>query len=282
MNIAFFGTPQEVTPVLDALVNHFTVSLVITTPDKPTGRKQLITPPPVKITAQKYNISVLQPEKLDDTVAREINKVGIDLFVVASYGKIIPEHILTLPKHGAINIHPSLLPKFRGPTPIQTTLLSREKETGITYLLMDAQVDHGPILKQIPYPIKKGDTFNSLMRGMFAKAAEELPEVITEYLEGKSIPTPQDDTAATFTKTITKRDGYLDMQHLPEKQQIAAMIHAYYPWPGVWTSTKVQNKEVRIKLLPDDKLQMEGKSPVDKKDFINGYPELKEFVEKIY
>lgn len=282
MNIAFFGTPEEVTPIIDVLVKRFTITFVITTPDKPTGRKQLRTPPPVKTTAQKYNIPVLQPEKLDDTFKTQLSKADIDLFVVASYGKIIPKHILTIPKQGAINIHPSLLPKFRGPTPIQTTLLQQEKETGITFILMDEEVDHGPMLKQIPFPLKEDNTFASLMQDMFAKAAEELPDVITDYSNGRIIPVPQNEAKATFTKTITKQDGYLDIHTLPDKQQIRAMIHAYYPWPGVWTSTELKGKEVRIKLLPDKKLQMEGKSPVSMKDFINGYPELKDFVETIY
>lgn len=282
MKIAFFGTPQEVTPVLDTLVQQFDVALVITTPDQPVGRKRTLTPPPVKITAQKHTIPVIQPKKLDETANQQIRDANIELFITASYGKIIPQHILSLPKYGAINVHPSLLPKYRGPTPIQTALLKQEKKSGITFLLMDQQIDHGPILLQIPYAIHDSDTFASLMNDMFLKSASILPDVIIKFINGDITPVKQNESSATFTQSISKNDGYLEMQKLPDKTQINAMIHAYYPWPGVWTKVTINDKELRIKLLPQKRLQIEGKSPVSIKDFVNGYPALKEFVEKVY
>ncbi|HWY78962.1 MAG TPA: methionyl-tRNA formyltransferase [Candidatus Sulfotelmatobacter sp.] len=274
MRIVFFGTPKEVIPVLKNLIKHFEVVAVITAPDQKSGRKQFITPPAIKIVAQQLTIPVLQPKQLSESV-KNITKLKADLFVVAAYGKIIPEAILKLPKLGAINIHPSLLPKYRGPTPIQTILLKGDQVSGVTFIQMDKQLDHGPILHQILFTLEKTDTFEWLMQSKFAQAAVILPQVIIDYASKKLKPLPQDDSQATFTKMIKKEDGYVDLDNLPDPKQLDRMIRAYYPWPTVWTKALVHNREVRIKFLPEKKLQVEGKNPVNIKNFINGYPELK-------
>jgi len=281
MKVIFFGTPKEVIPVLENLTEQFDVVAVVTAPDQKKGRKQLITPSPVKVFAQEHSIQVFQPKKLEE-INSQLSILNSELFVVAAYGKIIPKEILEIPSKSAINIHPSLLPKYRGPTPIQTTLLHGDQTSGITFIEMDEQMDHGPILHQIPFTLEKTDTFDWLMQSKFAQAAVILPQVITDYLSGKLIPQPQDEQKATYTKMITKEDGYIDLINPPESEKLDRMIRAYYPWPTVWTKTKLNGREVRIKFLPKKQLQVEGKNPMNIKDFLNGYPEMKNYMGKLY
>jgi methionyl-tRNA formyltransferase len=281
MKIIFFGTPKEVVPVLENLTKHYEVIAVVTTPDQKSGRKQLLTPSPVKVFAQEHKISVLQPNKLSESVA-ELKELNADLFIVAAYGKIIPNHILELPKFGALNIHPSMLPKYRGSTPIQSTLLNGDETSGITFMKMDAKMDHGPILHQIPFTLEKTDTFEWLMQTKFAQAANVLPHVIDEYVAEKLKSQPQDETQATYTKMVTKEDGFIDLDNPPEPEKLDRMIRAYYPWPTVWTKVQLQNDQTKIlKFLPKDMFQLEGKNPVSRKDLFNGYPEIQEKLEKV-
>src|SRR5579862_4960577 len=186
MKIVFFGTPQEVVPVLKNLTENFEVSAVVTAPDQKSGRKQLLTPSPIKEFAQKHKLHVLTIQQWNNEAMKQLESFKPDLFVVAAYGKIVPNNILKLPKYSAINIHPSLLPKYRGPTPIQTTLLNGDKQSGITFIKMDEQMDHGPILHQIPFTLEETDTFGWLMKNTFAQAAQILPYVIEEYIAGKT------------------------------------------------------------------------------------------------
>lgn len=282
MKVVFFGTPKEVVPVLEILHKAYDVVAVITAPDRNSGRKQQLNPSPIKINAQKHKIPVLTIRQWNNETMKQLHSFKPDLFIVAAYGKLIPNDILNIPKFGVINIHPSLLPEYRGPTPIQTTLLNGDESTGISFIKMDEQMDHGPILHQIPFPLEKTDTFGSLMQSMFAQAAVNLPHVIKEYIAGKTKLQPQDDSQATYTKMITKEDGYIDLQNPPEKSKFDRMIRAYYPWPTVWAKTKIKNKEIRIKFLPENMLQVEGKNPVKLNDFLNGYPEMKKEIEKLY
>ncbi len=282
MKIIFFGTPTQVIPVLDELTKHHEVVAVVTAPDQKVGRKQLLTPPPVKVFAQEHGIPVLQPEKLSALPLSELEGLNAELFIVAAYGKIIPKKILSIPHHGAINIHPSLLPKYRGPTPIQSTILDGVKKSGISFILMDEQMDHGPLLHQIPFVISPTDTFDWLMHSMFSQAGIILPSVIQNYTDGKTTPQTQDESQATYTKIITRQDGYIDINSPLKPEHIERMTRAYYPWPNAWTIITVKEKEVRIKLLPQNKIQMEGKQPVPLKDFLNGYPDLKEQIMQLY
>ena len=296
MNIIFFGTPKETIPVLESLIKNFDVVTVITAPDQKSGRKQLLTPTPVKTAAQKLNIPVITPQQLNNEAIEQLRSFKPDLFVVAAYGKLIPNDILELPKYGAINIHPSLLPKYRGPTPLQTALLNGEETSGVTFIKMDEQLDHGPILQQIPFTFEQTDTFDRLMQSIFAQAAHLLPQVIDEYISGKRKPKPQDDNKATYTKRITKQDGYIDLSVLEKlkpleiekwKLKIARKIRAYYPWPTVWTLLRLSASEGQakgkiVKFLPNNQIQVEGKNPVSLKDFLNGYPEMKEKIEKLF
>src|SRR5579864_8312029 len=144
MKVVFFGTPIFVVPILKELAEYFEVVTVVTTPDQKLGRKQLLTPSPVKIYAQKHNIPIITPQQFNNETIEQLRNFKPDLFVVAAYGKLIPNDLLELPTYGAINIHPSLLPKYRGPTPIQTALLNGETTTGISFIKMDEEMDHGP------------------------------------------------------------------------------------------------------------------------------------------
>src|SRR5258708_10506647 len=281
MKIIFFGTPQEVVPVLENLVTHFDVIAVVTASDKKAGRKQLITPSPVKVISQKNRLPVITPQQFNNEIIEQLQDLNPDLLVVAAYGRIIPNAILKLPKYGAINIHPSLLPKYRGPTPIQTALLNGDTSSGITFIKMDEQMDHGPILQQIPFMLKKTDTFAWLMQSTFAQAAQILTHVITEYVSGRIKPQPQDDSQAIPTKMITKEDGSIDLENPPEKTKLDRMIRAYYPWPTVWTKITINGRETNIKFIPEQRLQVEGKNPINIKDFLNGYPQMNERLSKI-
>lgn len=281
MRIIFFGTPNEVVPVLENLHKHFEVVAVVTAPDRKAGRKQLLTPPPVKIAANKHGIPVLQPTNFS-LLTSHLSLLTADLYIVAAYGKIIPQAVLDLPKYGAINIHPSLLPKYRGPTPIQSALLNGDETSGISIMKMDAQMDHGPILQQILFKLESTDTFGWLMQSKFAQAAQVLPHIIEEYVSGRLEPKPQNDDEATYTKMITKDDGYIDLANPPTPEQLDRMIRAYYPWPTVWCKWQMENGKGKIiKFLPNHMLQMEGKQAVSFKDFINGYPELGEKLKNI-
>jgi methionyl-tRNA formyltransferase len=281
MKIIFFGTPKEVIPVIENLVTHFEVVAVVTTPDKKTGRKQIVTPTPIKIYAEEKNIPVLTPQQFTDGTIEQLQNFKPDLIVVAAYGKIVPNIVLHIPTYGAINIHPSLLPKYRGPTPIQTALLNGDEASGITFIQMDEQMDHGPILQQIPFTLEKTDTFAWLMQSTFAQAAQILPHVINEYTSGKLKTYPQNESLATYTKMITKDDGYIDLANPPTPEQLDRMIRAYDPWPTVWTKGEINDKKVLLKFLPGKNLQVEGKKPLSVKDFLNGYPIMKEIITKL-
>lgn len=200
-----------------------------------------------------------------------------DLIVVASYGKILTQKELSAPKYGCINIHPSRLPKFRGSTPIQTQILQGVKESGISFIKMDDKVDHGPVLKIIPFEIKDSDTFESAVGRAFREAAEELPRVISDYTSNKIKPVPQDHSKASFTKLFKRGSGFFDLDNPPDKEKLNLMIKAFYPWPGVWT--KIEGKV--LKFMPNSIVQLEGKKPVSLETFLRGYPQYSERLKKV-
>lgn len=285
MKIIFFGTPQFVVPVLEKLIKHFTIVGVVTTPDEKVGRKQLVTPSPVKIFAQTHSIPIYQPDtinELTNVAMKQFNNLSVDVFVVAAYGKIIPDEVINLPRLGSINIHPSRLPDYRGPSPLQETILAGDKETAISIMQMDADVDHGPILVTKPLVIEPTETFLSLAEKSFKLGAEMLPTILEQLDNGTIIPQEQNHSNATFTNHITKEDGFFDINNPPSPEILDRMIRAYYPWPTIWTKIRIKNNELRIKLLPKKKIQVEGKKVTNLEDFYNGYPELKETIEKLF
>lgn len=300
LNVIFFGTPDYVIPILEVLNKDFNLIGVVTAPDAKVGRKGTLTASAVKqaISLKSSAISIFTPTQLSGQLVNELASLNPDLFIVASFGKIIPQAILDIPKHGAVNIHPSTLPKYRGPSPIQSQILDGVEDGGITFILMDEKMDHGPILFHEKFRFSQQDNFDTLSRSMFQKASKLISEVIIGHINSSIIPQPQDDTKATFCKMIKKDDGYFDIENLPAGRQaplfyqkLDKMIRAYYPWPTAWT--KWENKIVKFLPArnatpariaasaadwhsvaggPNQMIQMEGKNPVSLKDFLNGYP----------
>ncbi|MBI2021406.1 methionyl-tRNA formyltransferase [Candidatus Daviesbacteria bacterium] len=273
--IIFFGSRSFVVPVAQALQKNFNLQAIVTVPDKPSGRHLKLAPTPVKQAFLDQNIPIFSPERLDQDFADSIKSLEPDLFVVAAYGKIIPQVVLDLPKLGTINLHPSLLPKFRGPSPLQTAILEGEKETGMSYMLLDENMDHGPILYQKSLDIDSGDNYQTLGNKIFQQASQDITQIIKDYILGKLKSTAQNHAIATFCDKVTKEDGYFEINNLPTGKQalqeflekLDRMIRAYYPWPTAWTKW---NGKI-VKLLPEGKVQIEGKAPVSLKEFLNGY-----------
>ncbi len=247
IKILFFGTSVFATPILQKLIDEkYDIATVITQPDKPVGRKQILTPSPIKILAEKYNITVLQPENLL-SYGRDASRPYFNLIITASYGKIIPKEILNLPKYGALNIHPSLLPKYRGASPIQYTILNGDKETGATIILMDEKMDHGKILAQEKIKIENRQTFSSLHNILSVLSSELLVKTITLWGSNKITPIEQDDSKATYTKIITKEDGKINWNK--SAKEIECQIRAFSLWPICWTTINIDEKEKRLKII---------------------------------
>lgn len=285
LKVCFFGTPEYVIPVLTALIDNFQVVGIVTAPDTIQGRKKTLTPSPVKSYAHEMltSATILTPQSLKQKdVSEELQKLNADLFVVAAYGKLIPHGILSFPRLGALNIHPSLLPKYRGPSPIQTTLLHGDETGGITVIKMDEQMDHGPIVTQWEFPLQNTDTFESLHKAMFLDASTRLPEIIRKFATGELTPQPQSEDQASYCKLVTKESGFIDLQNPPSPLEIDRLIRAYYPWPTAWTKVTLHKEEKMLKLLPDHMVQLEGGKPMSIKDINNGYPQLKEVMVKLF
>lgn len=191
-----------------------------------------------------------------------------DLAVVAAYGKILTPEELNAPKYGCINIHPSLLPKYRGPSPIQTAILNGDSASGITIIKMDKEIDHGPIIYQEQIELSGSDNFDTLSKKMFLCASEVLPKIIEDFVNGKIKPIEQNHKAASFCNRLTREDGYFDINNPPE--MLDRMIRAYYPWPNAWTRW---NGKI-VKFYPKGLIQMEGRKVMPLRDFLNGYPDF--------
>jgi len=241
--IIFLGTPEFGAIVLEKLIkNEFKPALVITASDKPVGRKQIITPSPVKIIAEKYKVTVLQPKKIQEAESK-IKKIKPGLIIVAAYGEIIPKKILDIPKHGSLNVHPSLLPKYRGASPIQFAILNGEEKTGISIIKMTEKLDQGPILASLEYLIKSSDvTYKELEEELANWGAELLIEIIPDWIDGEIKPKPQDESKATYARIIKKEDGKINWEKTSE--EIERQVRAFNPWPSAFC--KVDNKTIKI------------------------------------
>lgn len=235
----------------------------------------------LNVLKEKFNVVSLFTSPREEINKKEILKLHPDIFVVASFGKILKKEILEIPKYGALNIHPSLLPKYRGASPIQTAILNGDTKTGITIIKMDEKVDHGPILFQKQEEISPSDNFKTLATKLFNLGAKSLSEVINRFVNKDLNPVHQNDSKATFTKVLKKTDGHISLNNPPSPTQIERAIRAYFPWPGVFFEVNLNNQKKTIKLLPDKKIQVEGKKPISYKDFINGYKEGREILKKI-
>ncbi len=243
-SIIFMGTPEFSVPTLEALISSddFLVRAVVTQEDKPVGRTQTLQAPAVKICAEKYNIQVLQPKKIKE-ISEELEKLAPDLIVVLAYGQIIPQNILDIPKFGCLNIHASLLPKYRGAACLQAAILNGDQETGLTIMKMEAGLDTGPILKQFSLPLTGQENIEELHDQAAAMSGKIIVQVLKDYLAVKLIAKVQDDNLSSYVKTIKKEDGRLDFKK--SAIELERQIRAFHPWPGSFALTE-DNKMLKI------------------------------------
>ena len=261
--IVFFGTPRFAVYVLDALEKSGVVpDVVVTASDKPAGRGLQLKEPPVKEWAEERGILILQPSFLNplhfgqhsgvDHGLEMLMNSEWDLFIVAAYGKILPKEILNLPRKGALNVHPSLLPRFRGASPIESQILADEKTVGVSIMLLDEEMDHGPIVSQASVTPEEWPLRASLLEEMLATIGGELlAETIPPWLEGTIVPELQSHGLATFTKKIEKADGCIEIRHRMsdnEGYQNYLKFCAYDGWPGVYFFTEKDGKNLRVKI----------------------------------
>jgi len=273
INFAFFGTPDVASETLEMLKQAgFIPSLIVTSPDKPQGRKMLITPPPVKVWAEENNIPYTQPETTAElmnffsseefgSAVRSEKKISkAELFIVVAYGKILPEEILNMPKLGSINIHYSLLPKYRGASPVETAILNGETTTGVTIQKMAYKMDAGNIIAVSETPITPNETAPELRERLIKLGGDLLVKTLPEIIEGKITETPQNETEATFCTKIKKEDGLIDINADPVQNY--NKFRAYAHWPRTYffkdgkriiiTSARLENSKFIIeKIIPE-------------------------------
>ena len=237
IKIIFAGTPNFAIPSFQALLGDkdFEILAAITQPDKKVGRKQILSPAPVKIEAEKNGTTVWQPEKIKEC-EEKIIKAKPDLGVVIAYGQIIPQNILDIPRYGWVNIHGSLLPKYRGAACIQAAILAGDKETGITIMKIDKGLDTGQILKQTKIEINSEDTTEILYNKLAKLGAEIIADTLKNYIAGEIKPKDQDNSQSSYAPTLKKEDGKINWQKPAE--EIERMVRAFTPWPGTWAEIK--------------------------------------------
>lgn len=255
-SIVFFGTPLFAVHTLNALEERgITPDIVVTAPDKPAGRGLELTPPPVKQWAEDREILVLQPTSLKTENISPENTEAMslilnsewDLFIVSAYGKLLRKEVLNVPRKGVLNVHPSLLPKFRGASPIESQILADEKNVGVSIMLLDEEMDHGPLLAQASITPEEWPLKASLLEELLAtEGGTLLAEVIPEWLAETITPSEQDHALATFTKKITKEDGEISLSD--DGYQNYLKFCAYDGWPGTYFFMEKSGKKMRIKI----------------------------------
>ncbi len=233
-NVVFMGSPEFAVPSLRALVKAgHRVSLAVTQPDKRAGRGGKMQEPPVKQAAAELGIEVFQPETMRDADVQErLRAAGADVFVVAAYGKILPQAVLEIPRRGCVNVHASLLPKWRGPSPIVASILAGDAKTGVSIMELVRKMDAGPVISRVEVPIGADDTATSLEPRLAEIGATELVRVLPKWLAGEMPPEPQADEAATYCHLIAKSDGWLNAEMGVAEAERA--VRAYDPWPGAF------------------------------------------------
>jgi len=295
--VVFMGTPLFSVSIIEALIEISTVVAVVTQPDKPVGRGKKMEASPVKEKALQDDIPVLEPKRLrkDADILETLRNYCADLFVVAAYGQILPPNVLEMPKYGCINVHASLLPRWRGASPIQGAILAGDEKTGVTIMQMDEGMDTGAILIQRDLPVLREDTGETLSNRLSELGRDLLIEVLPAYLRGDLKPIPQDNTQATYTSLIKKEDGFLDLNL--NAVVLERKVRAFNPWPGTyipWKDSQLKIWKVEILkdvyLAPGDRgiharypiigtktdalcltqVQVPGKKVVSGKDFLNG------------
>jgi methionyl-tRNA formyltransferase len=309
MKIIFMGTPEFGAIILKELAeSKYKPVLVLTETDKPVGRKQVITSPSVKVLAKNYGINVIQPEAIKDSEI-EIKKINPDLIIVAAYGQIISKEIIGIPKYGCLNVHPSLLPKYRGSSPIQNAILNGDRETGVTIMLLDEKMDHGAIVSQDRAEIKRDETYEKLHKRLAELGSSLLTKTIPDWTAGRIKTIIQDEKNATYTKQLKREDGKMFLEK--SAQDLERQIRAFNPWPGsfcdcgdnvfsikrikIWKA-RVQgqlvgcpigpvgktfmatNEQIAVQTGKDfliiEELQTEGGKRMESKDFLKGHSDF--------
>ena len=313
MRLVFMGTPDFVVPVLDALVQDSNIEItgVYTPPDRRQGRGRSSQMTPVKAYALEHELPVFQPASLRRAeVQHELVSLEPDVIVVAAYGKILPSAVLNIPPSGCLNLHPSLLPKYRGPSPVVTTILEGDETTGVTLMLLDEGMDTGPIIAQRKQDVSLGDTAETLTAALFKLGAFLLFEHLALWVAGELTCQPQDDSLASLTRKLERSDGEADWNL--SSQQLSRRSRAFTPWPGLFTHWRGQvlkllevtdsanlpefntpevdvapGKVVRLDqastpagigtahgVLGLKRVQLEGRSPTAAAEFLKGYPQF--------
>lgn len=302
----FIGTPDFGVPALQSLItdNDFEIIGVITQPDKKIGRKQILTPPPIKTIALKHGIPLYQPTKIRDwPTEKEQNQTAlneIDLIIVIAYAQLIPKRILDLPKYGCVNVHGSLLPKYRGASCIQAAIINGDKETGITIMKMDVGLDTGPIICKEKISINNTDTAGDIFNKLSILSGKVLPEVLKRYISQEIKPEPQDNSQSSYVGMLKKEDGRIEWSKSAE--EIERFVRAMSPWPGAYSTINskikiisteqqilninqhkpgtlfIESGELSIQCGSDaliiKQLQLEGKKTLTAKEFLNGHKNL--------
>ncbi|MFN8565687.1 MAG: methionyl-tRNA formyltransferase [Anaerolineae bacterium] len=295
-DVVFMGTPDFAVPALKRLIAHHNVIGVVTQPDRPAGRGKQVQVSPVKQVALNAGIPVFQPEKLRRPEAVEtLRQWQPDVYVVAAFGQILPQAVLDLPPHGSVNVHASLLPRWRGAAPIQAVIRAGDRETGITIMVMDAGLDTGPILRQGAITLAPDETGQSLHDRLAELGGDLLIETLPGYLDGSILPQPQDDSRVTLAPRIQKDEGHIDWTQTAV--QIERTVRAFTPWPGTfafWNDQQIKilsghvlpgsaepGRVVRIgegaaigtdaQLYAPERLQLQGRKPVTLAEFLRGY-----------
>ncbi len=247
LKVVFFGTPEVSTYALQALIDdeRFDVAAVVTQPPKPVGRKQEVTKSAVHELAVANGIDVLVPTKAKDAMD-ELAQIKAELHIVVAYGQILPNELVIMPDYGTLNIHPSLLPRWRGAAPVPATILAGDKESGVCIMLMDDKMDHGPILS-VQRAVVGRKTTAQLLPELMKLGAERLPDVANEWAKERMTPKAQDHDAATFSKMMSREDAHIDWEK--PINEIERMIRAYDPWPGTWTEVEIEGVWKRLKIL---------------------------------
>lgn len=245
MRVVFFGTPEFAVPSLNALLGEgFDVVAAVTQPDRPQGRsRSRAEPPPVKVTALAESVPVLQPERpRGDAFVRALRDLAPDIGVVVAYGHILKPEVLSIPPRGMVNVHPSLLPEYRGAAPVEWAILRGDTTTGVTIMVMEEGMDSGPILHQIPHTVLPDVTGGELTLHLAEMGAQALIEALALWEQGALRPVPQDHTKATFAPKLTRELARIDWTKPAE--QVSRVMLALDPRPGAWT--KLDNQEVKL------------------------------------
>ncbi|MDE2041288.1 MAG: methionyl-tRNA formyltransferase [Patescibacteria group bacterium] len=280
MTYAFFGSSRLSVIVLDEMERlGYLPSFVVTTPDKPQGRKMAVAANVVKAWASSHGTQSLEFARLDAEAVHSITGRACDLYVVASYGRIMPAALIEAPKFKTLNVHPSLLPRYRGPSPLPTAILDDAKATGVTIMRMDEQVDHGPIVAQREISVSEWPIYEDFEELMARAGAELLVDVLPQWLAGEISARDQDHSRATFTRKFSKDDGLVDI-HDPDQYKVFRTIQAFHQWPQAYFLMKRNGKQLRVKisqaafangLLEIKRVIPEGSREMAYRDFLSGY-----------